>query len=487
MKLLGIDIGTTHIKAAVFAADGALISHTSLPTPTRHENGIASYHPEELWQTTARAIRQVVNGVEGLAAIGVGSMAETGALLDRTTGEPRSAFLPWFDPCASSQADWLRREYNTERFLRSGIRASFKTSLAKLLYLRDTGANFNNAIWLSAADYIVYRLTGAFATDYSLAGRTYAFDIVKKEWDDDWLKLNGLSKHLFPPVYQSGTSAGLVQFEGLPSIPAAVAGHDHICAALAVGAITPGLVFDSMGTAETLVGTLDTLNLNTSALNSGLSYGCHLAPDRYYWLGGISASGGSIEWLRNILDDPALSYDDLQSLVQRVEDTPTGILYFPYLSGSGIPHPDSAVRASFIGLSAQHKRGHLAKAVLEGAAYELETIRRMGETMTGMGIERVVAVGGGTRNRAWMQIKADVCNCRFDLPQIPDATLLGAALIAGVGAGLYGSVEEGSSAVRQVYETVATTPERHEKYRNYYENGYLRLQQPLREYFTRER
>jgi sugar (pentulose or hexulose) kinase len=485
VKLLGIDIGTTHIKGAVFNPDGTVVSRASLPTPTRMSQTCAYYNPEELWRTTAEVIRDVTEDITDLAAIGVASMAETGVLLDRRTGDPRSDFLPWFNTCASDQAERLKRDYNAERFARSGIRASFKCSLAKLLYLSDRGADFRNGIWLSSADYIVYRLTGTFATDFSLAGRTYAFDLLNKVWDEAWLKSLGFSADLFPPVFQAGTPVGLANFEGLPAVPAAVAGHDHICAALAVGAITPGIVFDSMGTAETLVGTLNGIELDTNALNSGLSYGCHVAPDRYYWLGGISASGGSIEWLRGILDEQTLSYDHIQLLVESAGEAPTSILYFPYLSGSGVPRPEAAVRASFIGLSASHKREHLAKAVLEGTAYELETIRRMGEAMTGQVIDRVIAVGGGTRSRPWMQIKADVCNCHFDLHTLADATLLGAALTAGVGARCYAGVEEASQGVRAHYETVEPNLERHQRYRELYEQGYLVLQDPLRAYYLR--
>jgi sugar (pentulose or hexulose) kinase len=483
--LLGIDIGTTHCKAGVFDAQGHVLRMTSRPTPTQSTpDGRTIYDPERLWQTAADAISAVAG--DDIRAVGVGSMAETGALFDRKTGEARSPFFPWFDTAAAPQADTLKSHFpHAERFSKAGIRASYKCSIAKLLWLRDHGMDmFEGGIWLGAADYIVYRLTGAFATDYSLATRTYAFDIGQKRWDENWLRTLNLPTDLFPPAVQSGTTAGMVKPNecGLPEgIPATVAGHDHVCAALAVGAVKPGIVFDSMGTAESLVGTLDKVDLGNEALESGLSYGCHVAPDRYYWMGGITASGGSVEWLRGLLGESPLTYEQFTTLSESANPQPTGILYFPYLSGSGIPRPNPTTRASFIGLSAKHGRADMVKTVLEGTAYEAETMRRAAERVSGLPIDIIIVVGGGTRNRAWLQIKADVSGCQFNVYSLPDATLLGAALIGGIGAGIIDRDE--TTPPDDAFETISPDAGNHAIYRQIYEDGFLRLQDSLTGYF----
>lgn len=484
MLFLGVDIGTTHCKAGVFDAAGRVISIAHRPTPAQTTPDQRTiYDPQALWQATVSLIREVAR--EGIAAVGVASMAETGLLLDRATGAARSAFLPWFDPASRPQAEYLRSAFDPlERFAKSGIRASFKCSLARLLWLREQArVSFDGGVWLSAADYIVYRLTGSLATDFSLAGRTYAFDILRRRWDTELLDALGFPHDIFPAALQSGTAAGVVTASdsGLPpGIPVTVAGHDHVCAALAVGAVRPGVVFDSMGTAETLVGALESLQLDAQTWASGLSYGCHVMADRYYWMGGISASGGSVEWLRAALNDPPLTYEQVADLAAAVGDEPTGILYYPYLSGSGIPRPDPSAAAALIGVRAAHQRGHLVRAALEGVAYEFETIRRAAEAASGHPIAVITAVGGGTRSRAWMQIKADVTGCRFDVCALPEATLLGAALSARRCAG---QGDQPLNLMDGGYESFLPDAARHRQYRRIYEEGYLALQAPLRAYY----
>jgi xylulokinase len=477
MSFLGVDVGTTHCKAGLFDARGHALRIATRPTPTQYaSDGRAFYEPEALWQTVLSVVSEVAS--QEVQAVGVTSMAETGILIDRETGMPRSDFLPWFDASATPQVNSCLMQQSDERFEKTGIRANFKCGLAKLLWLRDQGIAFDGAIWLSVADYVVYRLTGAFATDYSLAGRTYAFDILNQVWDINCLKALHLPADLFPQAVLAGTAAGELNCceSNLPmGVPIAVAGHDHVCAAFAVGAAEQGGVFDSAGTAETLVGILANPELNRVALDSGLSYGCHVVPERYYWMGGISASGGSVEWLRAQLGD--LPYEQIQASLDTVDDAPTGILYYPYLSGSGIPRPDSVVRAAFIGLSKSHERGHLLKAVMEGAAFELETIRRAAEATTDSPIRTVISVGGGTRIPQWTQIKADVTGCAFQVPTVDEAALLGAALLAARGAG-HSMRAEFDAPIRFAPDTT-----NHQRYHNLYEQGYLPLQKPLGQFY----
>lgn len=388
------------------------------------------------------------------------------------------------------QADFLHRaSHPAERFSVSGIEASFKCSLAKILWLRERDPDITReAVWLSAADYIAYRLTGEMGTDYSLAGRTFALRLDGKAWDEAWLRQFGLAPELFPPVGASARVIGRVRAEASLHIglaqgtPVSVAGHDHVCGALAVGAIRPGLVFDSIGTAEALFGALEARALGEREWQSGLAYGCHVVNDALYWMGGLSASGGSLEWLRAQLGEEPLSYAQVQSLLEQAGEQPTGILYFPYLTGSGTARSDPRVRAAFVGLKQTHRRADLLKAVLEGTAYEMEMLRRVAERVSGEPIARIIAVGGGAKNRAWMQIKADVSNCQFDVPAITEATLLGAAMIAGIANGA--DADEAVAAVsNHARETFYPAAARHAQYRDLFEHGYMRLQEPRREYY----
>ncbi|HSH78623.1 MAG TPA: FGGY family carbohydrate kinase [Herpetosiphonaceae bacterium] len=493
-QLVGVDVGTTHCKAGLIDGDGSMRVVARRATPTRRSNtGVSFYDPDELWATVAAAMREVVAAAASasIAAVGIASMAETGLLIDRRTGDARTPLLPWFDTAAAPAADRIARAADLrERFLATGQYPSYKSTLSKLLLLRSQDSGITDgATWLSAADYIVYRLTGTMATDYTLAARTYAFGLERRAWDDAWLHEWGLSADLFPQPGPSGAPAGAIAAEQAERVglaagtPVAVAGHDHLCAALAAGAVKPGCVFDSIGTAETLIGAVPDRPLGRTEYESGLTYGPHVVPGRLYWMGGLSAAGGSMEWLRGMLDDPPLAYDQFLSLVEAAGPEPTGIIYFPYLLGSGTPHPDALAKGAFVGLSAEHGRPHLAKAVLEGTAYELEFIRRAAEQATGVPIRTLRVAGGGARDDHWVQIKADVGGCRCEVPPLPEAAVLGAAMIAGIGAGLYRDAHEAVRATGQQASAVFVPDDRrHQPYRHLYEHGYLPFQQPLRQF-----
>lgn len=497
MTFLGIDIGTTHSKAGLFAEDGTALAVATRSTPYREVGeGLIEIDPEGLWHAVLRALEKVLEGGAGASVkvIGIASMAETGLLLDVESGEPRTALIPWFDDRAKDLVDTsIGQITSLERFRRTGLHPAFKYSLPKILWLREREQRITEgALWLSASDYIAYRLTGNVATDYTLAARTYGFRIDTKTWDGEVLESLGLNASLFPKVYPSGHAVGTVVSEvhaslGLgKDVPVAISGHDHSCAALAVGATTPDIVYDSMGTAESLMGTLDEGPLGETEYNSGLTFGCHVLPGYMFWMGGQSNAGGSVEWLRAILSRAPLDYSELEALLADTEPGPSGIIYLPYLSGSASPWPNAHVQGAFIGLVKRHGQADLLKAVLEGTAFEMEAVRRSAEAVTGMTINQVTAVGGGTRNSHWMQIKADISRCEYVIPPIAECTLLGAALVAGLGCGVLDREQTGDIVAKQKRAGVKVIPDlkRHEAYRYWYEEAYLRLQKPLREYYN---
>ncbi|MCI3923921.1 FGGY family carbohydrate kinase [Paenibacillus sp. TRM 82003] len=501
--LVGIDIGTTNSKVGVFSEDGRQLQVVSRPTETLRDEklGIAYYDPEQMWASLHGALKEALSAIEGasVSAIGIASMAESGLIVERSTGAPRSPFLPWFDTCSEPQAARIKQESDPyERFLRSGLHGSFKLGLAKILWIRDhvpSALEGGDPVWLSASSWIAYKLSGAMAFDDSLAARTYAYRIDRRKWDEEWIRHFGLPVSLFPDTYAGGEPIGAV----LPELRASgltertkvsIAGHDHVAAALAVGAIEPGAVYDSMGTAETLVGTLRVRELSREDFAAGLSFGVHIAKERYFWMGGQSSSGGSVEWLRELLGEPTLSYEQILALTEAAAPGPTGALYFPYLAGSGAPLPDSRVRASIVGLAKSHGKSDLLKAVLEGTAYQLEMMKRSAERLTGQPIDRLLVVGGGTRNPLWLSVKADITGCELALPGVPEATLLGGALAAGIGAGVYAEASEAVEAARRgmaadgvAPRTISPDPVRSEAYRALYERGYEPLQAPLRAFF----
>jgi sugar (pentulose or hexulose) kinase len=491
--LLSLDLGTTHSKAGLFNRNGELVNLALHPTATHQDSsGRAYYDPGELWSAAVEIIREISDGInpKEITAVGIASMAETGLLVDKKSAEPRSYMFPWYDASALTRVKELEHDRDPIRqFIRSGIRPNFKCSLAKLLWIRDTHPQWlEGSTWLSTADYIALRLTGEIATDFSLAGRTYAFRIDRLSWDQDWLVTLGLPADVFPPALPSGqpigqVSAAAASLTGLsPGTPVAICGHDHVCGAFALVGTESGQVLDSMGTAEALIGSFDRDQLGTKEFRSGLVFGRHVAGGGYYWMGGMSTSGGSLDWLRRILAEPQLSYEELDRLLEDLPPAPTGIIFLPYLAGSGSPHTDIHIRGALIGLDQSHNRSDLVKAVLEGTAFESEFIRQAVSQILKIDISSLAASGGGTQIRQWMQIKADVSGCGITVPEIRESTLLGAALLAGIGCGVYSDEMDARSSLINIPASIYhPNQSQHHVYQELYQQGFLAYQKPLRE------
>lgn len=495
--IICIDLGTTHSKAGIFTRTGELVRFARTPTITHQKkSGRIVYDPEEMWAGIVSIVHETLEEIDPgeVSAIGISSMAETGLLVDKQSGQPRSQMLPWFDRSSIPQVKELEQDRDPIlQFIHSGIRPNFKCSLSKLLWIRDANPTWlESSTWLSIADYIAYQLTGSMATDYSLAGRTYAYRIDELAWDEKWLHGLGLPVDIFPGAVPSGNPVGelsraAASLIGLPpGLPVCISGHDHVCAAFAAVGTASGRALDSMGTAEALVGSLDQDILGVREYQSGLVFGRHVAGAGYYWMGGMSASGGSLDWLRKILADPPLTYQQFEHLLGGLPPGPSGIIYLPYLAGSGSPHTDIHARGAIVGLDQSHDRSTILRAVLEGTAYEAEYIRQAALSILNNEISSLVASGGGTQVRQWMQIKSDVFGCIIEVPALREATLLGAALVAGIGCGLYkDETEARSSLINSPGSVYHPNPSNHRKYRQLYKEGYLALQAPLRDFSAR--
>ena len=448
--LAGVDAGTTRIRALLFEPDGAIAAEGSTATPTVHTRpGWAHHEAEALWRASADALRQATAKIDDpgrIAGVAVASVGEAAVPLD-AKGEPSYHAIAWFDQRPVDEFAWLERTIGAEElFTLTGLNAKPIHGLCKLLWLKakEPDAFARTKSWLNIADYLAWRLSGAAATDYSIASRTLALDLRTLDWAGELLDEVGVPRELFQPLRPSGARLGTVTAEaarqtGLPeSCVVGVGGHDHILGALAAGAWQEGVVVNSMGTAEALLLALDRPIDGAELGRKGYSQGA-IVVDRpgYYAVGGLITSGAAIEWFRSLLGG---EISDAELIIEGEAAPPgsLGVCFLPHLRMASPPQPDAAARGAFLGLSTETGRGVLYRAVLEGIAYDARRILEGLLEFPGMpGVRSLRAIGGSTRNGLLMAIKAAVYDREITVAEMPETASLAAAILGGLAAGLY--------------------------------------------------
>jgi xylulokinase len=500
--LIGLDIGTTNCKALAMDANSTPIAIASEPTPAQppssdDPSASPEYDAEELWQVSARLIHRVLEQLPAgasIAGVCAASMSEVVVLIDHS-GAPLAPILTWHDRRTTAYVPWwLERLSKRELYAVTGLPLDYIFSANKLMWYRDhTSEAFRKAAtWLGAGDWITFRLSGRRATAYSHASRTLLFDVKRRTWSDDLLRLTDIPAHLMPEPVPSGVRVGEVtqkaaQATGLPAgTPVVSGGHDHACAAIAAGASTSGVVLDSAGTAEAFLVTLDQPLLD--AFDSGLGCGCHTAKDRYYLMGGPLV-GGVVNWLGKVFgQDGDADGNAITRLIGEARRAPSNaepLFFLPYLAGSGPPERNPDAWGAWLGLRLSHTRADLVRAAMEGLSFamrqaldgmlSLAGIPRTHDTAADAIRPVLRAVGGGTRNEWLQQMKADVIGLPIEVAATTDMTPLGAALLAGIGVGIFADEAE---AARKAYK-VATryTPDwdRHRACDAAYRDVFLKL------------
>lgn len=478
--LLGVDVGTTNTKAVAYSLRGEPLAVASIPTPSVSEGTRRAHQrPEDVWDTTRAAIRAVIASlpVEArLVGMAVASVGEAGVPLD-AAGRALYPIIAWYDDRSAPQCAALVAELGEVGIYRvTGLPPTPIFSLNKLLWLRDRAPDVlaRMARWLCVSDYIAYRLTGEQAIGYSLASRTMAFDLERRAWSEALLERAGLRPEHLPPPRPEGTLVGHVvdgQGTGLPEgLPVFVGGHDHVCGALAVGAFEPGIVLDSTGTTEAELVALPEVHDYLEAGDLSFSLGCHTARDRYYAIGSILGAGSTMRWVASLLW-PGEGEEALQALTRAAAESPVGangLYLLPHLSGAGAPNRNPSSRGLLAGLHLGHTRGDIARATIEGMAMELRLLLETLERYTGRAIARLVAVGGGARNALWTQIKADVTGRSLWVPEHTEAATLGAAILAGIGAGVFADERQAYAEMAPPSHPVNPDSERRRAYQALY-------------------
>lgn len=500
--LVGLDFGTTNIKAVVFSEDGRILSQASNPTPIHNEGYLrAVHHAEEMWQAAATTIGQAVGKlvdkhIEGLA---ISSLAESVVPVD-VDGRPLYPVIAWFDDRTIPQRDWWRKQLGAVRIFRiCGVHLDHIFSINKMMWIRDHAPDaFRRTVrWLGVNDYLNYRLTGEQMTNPSIASRTMAFDVAARDWSRTMLELADIPLEQMPPVHESGSLVGRVTPQaatetGLPvGTPVFLGGHDHLCGALAAGVVSPGPVLNSLGTTEVLLVAMDRFDpQGEDPEQQGFSHGCHVAPGKYYAFGGVRGAGHVTEWLRQLLGQRLASGDaSLAEVYRAMTDAgmaaprgSKGLFVLPFIAG-GRPHRDAEALGVFFGLRTVHNAGDIIRATYEGLSYELRYSIGLLEAFSGHPIQRLTGIGGGTRNELWLRVKADITGRPIDLPALTENAALGAALLAGLGSGVYRDVNDATHSVYRLERTIEPDRAAHEQYIEWYDQVYLPLYPQLRASF----
>jgi xylulokinase len=411
-------------------------------------------------------------------------MGEAGVLIDET-GAPLMPVLTWYDHRTVPWVEWWRQRVSDDDLYRiTGLPLDHIYSACKIQWLRENyPAAFSHArAWLSLSDWITFRLTGQLSTSYSQASRSMLFDIRARNWSKELLKIMGLHQAILPDPLPSGEIAGRVnhtaaQETSLPQgAPVAVGGHDHICAAIAAGAVTPERVLDSAGTAEAILVTLDAPVYRADIAATGLCCGCHTARDRYYLIGGLMA-GGVIAWVSRMLvgeDTPAA----IGKLMDEAKGSPcgaNGARFLPYLDGSGPPDRDPHAWGAWLKLRLQHSRNDLVRAAVEGVSYSIRYLLENIQSTAGLNACEIRCVGGGTHNHFWQQVKTNVLGMPIDTPQVVDVTAQGAALIAAMSVGVFADEAEISRLAYRSSVRYEVQQEDAAQYQKNYQREFLKL------------
>jgi xylulokinase len=458
--LVGLDVGTTGVKALALSPEGEVLARAERGYPlSTPRPGWSEQDPEDWWRASEAALADL--GVEP-AGIGLSGQMHGLVCLDSAERVLRPAIL-WNDQRTGEECEEIEARVGLERLIAlTGNRALTGFTAPKLLWLRrhepETYARIAHV--LLPKDYVRLRLTGARATDVADASGTLLFDVAGRRWSQEVLAALELPAEWLPEALESPEVSG--HWDG---IPVAAGAGDQSAAALGVGIDRPGPVSVVLGTSGVVLASLPAFQADPQARVHAF---CHAVPGGWQAMGVMLSAAGSLAWLRDVAGG---TYDELTAEAAKWEPGAEGLTFLPYLQGERTPHADPGARGSFTGLSLRHDRGALARAVLEGVAYGL---RDSLDLLRALGVEAEVGrvSGGGARSELWLSIVASSLGIPLERTVSEEGSAYGAALLGGVAAGVFADVHEAVASCVRVRDTVEPVA----GWRDAYEDGHRRYQ-----------
>jgi xylulokinase len=490
--LLGIDVGTGGTRALVIDERGGIVAsataeHAPFASP---ETGWAEQDPHDWWRATREAVAVVLRqpgvSAEAIKAVGFSGQMHGSTLLDSHDEVVRPALL-WCDQRTDRQCRQITEAIGAARLIELTLNPALTGFTApKLLWVREHEPEQWRRVRsvLLPKDYVRFRLTGHKATDVADASGTLLFDVGARKWSDTVLDALDLKRSLMPEAFESPMITGSISAAGAEATglrtgtPVVGGGGDQAAGAVGMGIVRAGAVSATIGTSGVVFAATDRPVLEPQGR---IHTFCHAVPGRWHVMGVTLGAGLSLRWFRDQFlsrgaesPPPHDPYDVMTETAATAPAGSDGVLWAPYLMGERTPHLDPHARAALVGLSASHTRAHVFRAVLEGVAFSLKDSFSIFEEMK-VPVSHVRLGGGGARSPLWRKIQADTYGYPVEIVAAEEGAAYGAALLAGVGAGIWKTVDEACDAVVRVVTRIepdqkdgATLARQYERYRRLY-------------------
>jgi len=484
--LLSIDVGTTGGRVIIFNHQGKILASvyeeypSFYPSPTFVEQNATDW-----WNITKKVIHKALKNpeinVKDIVGISCTNQRETIVPVN-DDGEPLSNAVVWQDRRTIAECQYIEEKIGKNKIYDiTGLTIDPYFSCPKILWIKKHWSeSYNKAHkFLLVHDYIQMKLTGEFVTDYSNASRTMLFDINKLSWSNEILNKLDIPKEKLPDPLPSGQKIGIIDKKianelGLSdNIPVSAGGGDQQCAAIGVGVTKKGRVKATTGTGTFLLAYLENSKRDPK---KRVLCSCHAIPGKYVLEASIFTTGSILRWFRDNFSSaekslaPRLNLDSYDLLGMQAENIPPGsegVMILPHFVGAGAPHWDPNARGLIFGLGLGHTRNHLIRAIMEAACYEIKSnlliFRELGVTLSELRI-----TGGASRNLIWNQIESDICNLPVIKGKVEEATALGAAILAGVGAGIYKNIDDAANNMVEVEDKRIPIKENSKRYDEFY-------------------
>lgn len=468
--VIGVDLGTSSVKVLLVSKAGDVVNEVSKPYPLIQErSGYNEQNPHDWVEQTTAAIKELIADYdpEDIEGISFSGQMHGLVLLDENYNVLRNAIL-WNDTRTTEQCRQIYDIVGEKKLLAiTKNRALEGFTLPKILWVKQYEPEiFAKAkVFLLPKDYVRFAMTGQIHMDYSDAAGTLLLDIAAKKWSEELCELLDIPVSLCPPLVESSDFVGTVTKEfaektGLSEKTKVFAGGaDNACGAIGAGILSEGKTLCSIGTSGVVLSCEPT---STKDFQGKVHYFNHAETDAYYTMGVTLAAGYSLSWFKDTFAKD-LDFDEFLEGIEEIPVGSSGLLFTPYIVGERTPHADSQIRGSFIGVDSGHTLKHFVRAVIEGITFSLhesiEVFREAGKT-----VDTVISIGGGAKNKTWLQIQADIFNAKVLKLASEQGPGLGAAMLAAYGCGWFNSLEECADQFIDVVEEYTPDPENVKKY-----------------------